>query len=273
MSNFVLSKAMGDIPDDLLQEAMDVRKRSSVGWMIFRAAACLAVVIGLIAASWGLRLSTDDIVAAPGILTVTAYAADQIPITMTAPDAVRHGKFAIVSPLLGNPFCNALTLSVPDAHGDGTDIRFSLSFEGVVFRVAGELDNIVSEEVSVDNHATVYWTMEEAVTEPGTVEHRTTAYADILVYDGEKIIGYAVLRLQEMTCAELAKAEGREVAHDDTWLEVDPKDFVYCDGGDHMTGTYSIEMLASVYFPKVDGEYQHITEEYVIAIIEEVKKK
>lgn len=271
MSNFVLSKAMGDIPDDLLQEAMEVRKRSSVGWMIFRAAACLAVVIGLIAASWGLRSNRDGIVTSPGILTVTAFAADQTPISITAPDAVRHGQFAVVSPLLGNPFCNAFTLSVPNAVRDGTDIRFVLSFQGGVFRMAGEVDQIVPEEVIVGNDATVYWTMEEAVTEPGTVEHRAVAYVDVIIYDGDSIVGYAVLRLQEITREERTKSADKEA--DRNWPQGGPWNSIYCGDGGHQTGIYTIEMLASVYFPKVDGEYQHITEEYVIAIIEEVKKK
>lgn len=272
MSKLILSKAMGSIPDDMLQEAMAVEKKDRTGWVVFRAAACLAVVIGLLMAAFGLQSKPDGVVTGPGMLTITAFAADQTPVTMTAPDSVQYGQFAVVSPLLGSPFVNALTLSVTDELSDAVDIRFLLYFEGGVFRSDDQSGEMVRKEVSVTNHSTVYWTMEQAVSVPDSVEYRTTAYVDILVYDGEEIIGYTVMRLNALTCEELAKSVGKEVAHKDRWGDVDPKDFIYCDGGDHMTSTYSIEMLASVYFPKVNGEYQHITKKYVADRIEELKK-
>lgn len=269
MSKFILSKAMGNIPDDMLREAMEIKKATGRKWII-RAAACLVLVIGLLFTT---MREDNGIVTAPGILTITAYAENQTPVTITTPDAVRHGKFGLASPLLGNPFCNAFMFSVPDEHNDGQDIRFLLSFEGGVFLKRDEEDKFVSGEVSVGNHSTVYWTMEEAIAVPGSVEHRTTAYVDILVYEGEQIIGYAVLRLQAMTCAELAETVGKKVAHEEEWPDVDPQDYIYCDGGDHKSSTYSIEMLASVLYPKVDGKYQQITGKYVTDRIEEVKKK
>ena len=268
MSKYIFSDAMNGIPDDMLQEAMQVRKKSRTGWVVFRAAACLAVVIGLLMAAV-FTDRTEDPVIGPGILSITAHAADGEIITITAPDQVQYGQFAVVSPLLGSPFVNAFTLSITDELSDTADVNFLLRFEGGVFRSGEQPGEMTQSEISVSNHSTVYWTMEEAVTVPGGnfEKHRATAYVDIIVYDGEAIIGYTVLRLKAMTCEEYAKIEGKKVAHKDNWLEVDPKDFIYCDGGDHLTGVYTIAMLESVYFPRVNGKYQEITLDYVDAYI------
>ena len=275
MDEYRMSQVLGNVSDDLLLEAVEVRKKRSGAGKWVRLAACLAVMVGLLAATLGLYSGGDDIVGLLGILTVSAYSADQTVITLTEPDTVQYGQFGVVSPLLGDPFCNAFTLSVPDEFDAGTNIHFALSFEGGVFCLRGEEKIVVSDVVSVANHATVYWTMKEAVTAPSglSVETRTTAHVRILVYDGEMIIGYSVLRLNALSCEELAKISGKGVAHGDSWLDVSPENFIYCSGSSHITSTYSIEMLESVYYPKVDGEYQYISEEFVVDRCKEVIAK
>lgn len=47
MSKFMLSNAMGNLPDDILQEAMEVKKHTGRKW-ILRAAACAAVLALLV---------------------------------------------------------------------------------------------------------------------------------------------------------------------------------------------------------------------------------
>ena len=77
MSKYALSKAMGAVPDDLLQEAMEVKKKRRTGWTILRAAACLAVVVGLlIAVMSGGR--EGEIITMPGAIKVYACDADDV---------------------------------------------------------------------------------------------------------------------------------------------------------------------------------------------------
>lgn len=70
------------------------------------------------------------------------------------------------------------------------------------------------------------------------------AYVDMIVYDGELIVGYAVCKLQDRT--------GKE----------NPLEFVY-----------EAEIVKSVSFPQIDGKYQKVSEEYVLEQIEQLKSK
>jgi hypothetical protein len=71
----------------------------------------------------------------------------------------------------------------------------------------------------------------------------TTAYINIVIQEEENIVGYAVV----------------EISTND--LENEPAQ------------TYSIKLLKSISFPKVNGEYQKITVEYVAAEMEQIKSE
>lgn len=75
MSKFVLSKAMGSIPDEMLQEAMTIKKNTGRKWII-RAAACAAVLALLIGAMFFWPVN-DDYVTGPGMIKVYAHEMDE----------------------------------------------------------------------------------------------------------------------------------------------------------------------------------------------------
>ena len=81
MSKFILSKAMGNIPDDMLREAMEVKKHTGRKW-ILRAAACAAVLALLI----GAMLFGNGSGKNPPFVSVIVYAADGHGVELKLPD-------------------------------------------------------------------------------------------------------------------------------------------------------------------------------------------
>ena len=72
-----LSRQLDFLPDQMVQEAMEVKKRKPVGKALFRAAACLAVVVGLLLAALG-GDGERDIISMPGAIKVYACDADDV---------------------------------------------------------------------------------------------------------------------------------------------------------------------------------------------------
>ena len=96
----------------------------------------------------------------------------------------------------------------------------------------------------VPNNVCLYWRPFYVVS---TVEHgeyasisvkEDIAYADILIIHEEYIVGFAVLAFE--------RQYGRE---------------------------FDVRLIESVCYPRVNGEYQNITVEYVRQIIEEVRSR
>ena len=82
MSKLVLSKAMGNIPDDMLQEAMEVKKKKPVGWVIFRAAVYAAVLALCI----GIMLFWDGTGGKAPFISVIVYADEGNSVELKLPD-------------------------------------------------------------------------------------------------------------------------------------------------------------------------------------------
>lgn len=252
MSKFRLSKAMNAVPDDMLQEAMEVKKKGRTGWVIFRAAACLAVVVGLVFAAFG---GGSGVVTGPGILAVTAYAADGEPFVVSDSDTVvpfshRWGPFVNWAP--GWP----LTLNVPEGELLSENIRFQVTVDGGGYYVGVNggpsiypvFSTTMPAQFTVPNNTTIFWSMwYDAASGEHTVHQGKEVYTQIIIYDETHIIGYVVLRFDRFTYGEL-DAEYYEQ------LGVPLDEYAQ---------EYQLEVLASVSFPKVDGEYQEISEEYV----------
>lgn len=75
MSKFVLSKAMVSIPDEMLQEAMTIKKNTGRKWII-RAAACAAVLALLIGTMFFWPVE-ENYVTGQGLIKVYAYEMDE----------------------------------------------------------------------------------------------------------------------------------------------------------------------------------------------------
>ena len=81
MSKFILSNAMGNIPDDMLAEALEVKKNNGRKWII-RAAACAAMVALLI----GAMLFGDGTGEKAPFISVIVYADDGNAVELKLPD-------------------------------------------------------------------------------------------------------------------------------------------------------------------------------------------
>lgn len=259
MSEFVLSDAMNGIPDDMLQEAMQVRKKSRTGWLIFRAAACLAVVIGLLMAAV-LTDRTEDLVIGPGILSVTAHAADGEAFVVASPGMVTTPEY--FSDFWGNgvnwapgwPF----TLSLDGDAYTSDDIHFVVSVEGGGYWIGTNggtsiypgCSKKLPSEFTIPNHTTIFWSQwYDAATGEQGFPNCTASYTKIVVYEGEHIIGCAFMRFDRLTYAQAGKE----------------------DYGEEYSVWYRLSELSSVSFPKVNWEYQEITLDHVDAYIAKVR--
>ena len=270
MSKFMLSKALGAVPDDMLQEAMEVKKKRSTSWTILRAAACLAVVLGLLIAALG---GNSGVITGPGILVVTVYAAEETPFTISSPDTVLHNSIywdSASSYSFGCP----ITLSVSDEYDYSEEITFQVAIDGGGMLAEekrgdtftpGTAYRYMPPQFTVPNHTTIRWTDIHPYTESNeySMVDRNTAHVEIVIYDGIEIIGYTVLRLSKMNCSEVISANSE-------WIFA--SNHTECTG-EHMINCYRIQMLASVFFPKTEGEYQVIEEEYVCEQIAKVKRR
>ena len=267
MSKLILSEAMGNIPDDMLQEAMEVKKQRRIGWSVLRAAACLAVVVGLLLAALG---GDGGVVSGSGILAVTVYAADNTPFTIFSPDTVLHNSIywdGATSASFGCP----ISLTVSEEYNCLEDITFWITIDGggMSWEQGGETGasgvayEIMPAQFVVPNNSTIIWSTfhPNAASDEYSMQHRNTAHVEIVIYDGEIIVGYSVLRLRKMTCSEVIEANPE-------WIFASKHK--EC-GEEHWIDCYRIEMLESVFFPKIEGEFQMIEEEYVCKQIEKTK--
>lgn len=259
MNEYKLSEALGSVPDDLLLEATKVEKRSPVFRRVLRIAACLALVVGLTMAALGLRPTKDGIVTGSGILTVTAYAADQTPFVTkpsetATPFLCRWSGFVNWAP--GCP----ITLNMEEEGFCFEDITFQVTVNGGGCYIGENggpsiypgMSKTMPVQFSVPNNTTIFWSQYyDAATGEYEPFQGAYAYITIIIYENSHIVGYAVLRFHHLTYREVNAEFYEELGV--------PLDL--------FSGSFQLEMLASVSFPKVDGEYQSITEEYVDACI------
>lgn len=256
MSKFVISKAMGNIPDDMLLEATEIKKKKSVGWVIFRAAACLAVVIGLLLAplSGG---GEGDFVTMPGVVKAYAYEVkDEENV-----DFSKLEEFAFVENQMKpgqnmwNPLTNyelAITPVVSEDDLQDYRITFEVSTEyGLLVgnyhnreKYKSYADAEMGKRANIENGETLYWEGHELNPDgesryKGIEPGENTIYVELIIKADKHIIGYAIF----------------EIVPVDGWGE----------------NAYTAVLVHSVYYPIVDGQFQTISEEFVRQEIENYK--
>ncbi len=243
MNTKKFSEAMGEIDDKYVEEAIRYRatkkaKGLSSKWIkrgAIAACLCVALVAGVL-----FKTSAPDVVIAPGFLTVTAYAAssDEEITMQEGIELPTDYKWSLaMSSRPGLP----LKLSVTEYD----DLSFEVSVDGgtLLFWESNKITYLGSS-FNTGNDTTVYWTNLSQTGENDFERYMgTTAYINIVIHEEENIVGYAVV----------------EISTND--LENEPAQ------------TYSIKLLKSISFPKVNGEYQKITAEYVAAEMEQIKSE
>lgn len=250
------------INDEAIRDAKDYKKpiRKSIPrkWIKSGAvAACLCIVFAI-----GILVNNffPGIVKGPGLLSITAYALSpseetglfeecQMQEGVALPG--EYGWSLAISSRPGLP----LKLSMPE----NPNIVFDVTISDGQF-ILWELSNGVStpstqditylgSSFSIGNDTTLYWNnmsvVPDAQTGENTVERYmgTEAYADIVMRDGENIIGYAVIKIYTVDI------ENAPAQH------------------------YQAIMLKSVSFPKVNGTYQNVSDKYITSEIEHVKEE
>ena len=243
MNTKKFSEAMGEIDDKYVEEAIRYRatkkaKGLSSKWIkrgAIAACLCVALVAGVL-----FKTSAPDVVIAPGFLTVTAYAASSgEEITMQEGiELPTDYKWSLA--MSSRP---GLPLKLSATEYD--DLSFEVSVDGGTLLLwEGNKITYLGSSFNTGNDTTVYWTSLSQTGENDFERYMgTTAYINIVIHEEENIIGYAVV----------------EISTND--LENEPAQ------------TYSIKLLKSISFPKVNGEYQKITAEYVAAEMEQIKSE
>ena len=260
MSKFILSKALGTIPDDMLLEAMETKRRGRVSTRLVRIAAMAAALALLLTGMHFWPAGEDDVVTMPGILK--AYACD---IESISEDELE--QYALVESLEQsyqtmwaqhiNVIAKGITISLlldDDSLGESDiDIEVSTNFgelRGNHYRdkyfVEGDIKQSrenakLGKKGTIDNGEAVFWTgfelldiyaagekagksKEESFLETGGV------FVEFIVRVENHIVGYAVMEIISV---------------------------------DYESEIFGIELRDSAYFPKVDGEYQNVTQEYL----------
>lgn len=243
MSKFILSKAMGNIPDDMLMEAMEVKKRTDRKWII-RVAACLAVVIGLFMGSWE-RGTQNDVYSMSGVLKVYAYDTNS---GYDETEMVKHEllegvdtSLAIYIPSASILHGVALTFEVDPTLFENTELSYEVFVNGGDFRRKNReewtKENAEHYEfyVGIDNRfqngETIYWMPGNSDRELlKVIEDEGGIFADIIVRAGDHLVGYIVIEI-----------------------------FPLATYGNAYAGA----LQKSICFPMVNGEFQDISEKFI----------
>lgn len=130
-----------------------------------------------------------------------------------------------------------LELSYPDEY-----VKFTVRTSDGVLRsnINGE-SKFYGKEVELPNNSTIYWNNLSDYNQDELL-FNITAYLDIIIRANEHIVGYAVIKIYPVT--EFKQGH-----------------------------VYSAKMLKSVSFPKVDGEYQNISLDFIESEILNIKSK
>ena len=279
MKNYTVSKALGNIPDDLLLEAMKYEKKRQPAMKILRVAACLAVVIGLLTAAFWPG-TEEDIVTGPGLLTIRACATEnqEYEEIILKEGIILPAKFDYridynVAQVL------PINLSLPDDAYPDMDITFEIStMDGIFAKNVGYdpdspkdapdatwLERIVGsyygQHFTVPNNTHMNWTpwgmnydfvvqklkngakLEEIPDEQlNRFFSNNPSYVDIVIRADEYIVGYSVIEIREVNGT----------------LGPYASDF-------------TIQVLKIVSFPLVNGRLQKVSEQYVHEQIEWIK--
>lgn len=241
-----ISDQLSYLPDDMIEEAMEMPKRQRTlrfTARVLRAAACFAVIAGLLFGIWG--RGGDPTAPQGGLLTITVYGIDQDKDTNKVEELVLLPYANILWPQAVNSFYGfPMGLAVADDKYDFKSISFRASADGGWLYV-GKLGEIYMHQMKVSpldtstvipNNTAIFWLAKN------TASHERftgdTAFIDVVIYEGTQIIGYTVIRLDQK----------------------------YDEYG--ATRSYYVSMPANEIF----STEETITEEYVRQQIDEVKK-
>ena len=274
-----MNAAMEQVTDDYLLEAEEYEKKSRPTWVRFAAAAAvLALVIGALS-FW--PAGEQEYVTGPGLLAIRANAAEVsedieeilLEEGIILPATFEYRIDTNVAEVL------PITLSIPADAYPNMDITFEVStMDGIFLKAepydpnaphnapgATVLDKIVGtfygQHFELPNNTSMEWTpaglnydyvvaeLKKGVTfdqlqdeKINTCFSNNPSYMDIIIKADQKIVGYAVIEIREVNGVL------------GMWAR-----------------NFTIEVLKSVSFPRINGKLQKVSEEYVLSQINLVK--
>lgn len=256
MNGEELSIHLGDLPEDLVWEAMECgrhSKRNALPWR--RLIACTAALALLIGVLFWDTTASSNVVTAPGILTIRAYAADAVtsePLKKGVKLPLSFNWNLATNRLPGLPLRLILSedsypymdisfsvsasegsfyINLPPASYDPTQFDPGKIFSNDGFQPLPNSSDDLQERqyptsLSVPNGTQIYW---QNITETDLFagEH---AYVDIIIWADDHIVGYAVVDIYLADPASLS---------------------------------FGAAILESISFPTINGEFQDISQAYV----------
>lgn len=264
-----LSEALGGIADDKIEAAANlapVQRRPL--WV--RVAACVAVLALLIGAMlfWPGEVKTEDgkIIEAPGILKVYACAAEEnvkpeqlkdyelTQGTANLATNVWNPQFSIVTGIpvmlwMQEPELaeNEITFDLRTNYGelyDRTYVSRDMAHDPNAMSVNDAA--FLGKQTTLQNKALFYWEgyelldMCEGRTIGDVMDEVGPVYVDVIIRADQAIIGYAVFEMFSM--------DDREPA-------------------------FMVRLKANTFYPKIDGKFQNVTEEFARNAMEESKQE
>lgn len=235
--------------DELIKEVVamknEERKSITFGRVLWKVATC-AVVLAIILSVMGLWPAqvdpeTGEIIAVPGVMKV--YAAET-ELTESNNDICQSPIGGVVSSEMAvwMPFTSVagfgipLTLSVPESFWGDVEITFDVSAEYGYFLDQKMNAKNLGSNITVSNSEKVYWRGESIFDIADAVGENGVFYIDVIIRADEAIVGYGVISLVYKEYACMA---------------------------------YSAVTMG---YPLVGGEFQDISEEFVLEQMESWKQ-
>lgn len=264
-----LSRHLSDLPEEMIAEAMAPAKnikRKYFTTRVLHAAACVALVAGLLMAALIGWPAGNNVITAPGVLVVTAYAADQNNPNELIEVPLEEGVWIPGQAFIGstNSYVGVPThLSVNTEDYSSEDISYIIS--GTVGSYADDTRKGYTSDwfstLEIKNNNTFRYDLTygvRAAKEDWNDQSFDRTFTKIVIYCQGHIIGYAVIQYDRLYTDEWAELRPEMKPHYENLEQPAPLDVFYCT------------LIKSVTFPKVDGEYQDITQKYVDRCMEDV---
>lgn len=266
MSGEELSRALSDISDDKIEAAMEIRPVHRNWWpRVVAAAAVLALI--LTAALW--PAGEEDYVTAPGLLSVHAHSigenGDASIESVILEDGLVFTPNIRYDPQISYVQHFPISFSIDQAPYKDMEITLEVSTNAGIFyknepfdpshleltRIEQMLANHYGQHFTVNIDKKVYWEPSgfdydylEAYHKRGGTDlsyglkdfgfSHNPSFIDIIIRANDLIVGYCIIEIRDISS---------------------PEDFPVQE--------FSFEVLTIVSFPKVDGNWQNVTLNYV----------
>ena len=235
--------------DDLMKEVLSVEHENKTTWNVrrtlWRVAAVAAAVAILVTALvfWPESTGTEEpgIIAVPGVMKVYAAEVELTNESEVIYQAPIGGGINSENPVW-MPFTSVagfgipLTFSIPESIWGDVEITFDVSAEYGYFLDQKINTHKLGSSISLEDREKVYWRGNSIHDIADAVGENGVFYIDVIIRADGRIVGYGVVFLAYQNYACIA---------------------------------YS---AVTMVYPLVDGEYQNITEDFVLGQIENHKQ-